>query len=72
MAEPWPDSLKAWTNSPDKTPQQGKTPGPVPSHVLTQWVEEDIDHLLEQHLGKSGNYAEGRCCDDLCSECVYE
>ena len=72
MAEPWLDSLEGWTNSPVKTPQQGKAPGPVPSHVLPKWVEEEIDHLLEQQLGKSGNYAEGRRCDDLCSECVYE
>ena len=72
MAEPWLDSLEGWTNSLVKTPQQGKAPGPVPSHVLPKWVEEEIDHLLEQQLGKSGNYAEGRRCDDLCSECVYE
>ena len=24
----------------------GKTPGPVPSQVLPQWVEEETDHLL--------------------------
>lgn len=39
--------------------------------MLYQWVEEEIDHLLEQQLGNPGNYGEGSCCDDLWSECVY-
>ena len=47
MAEPQLDSLEGWTNSPGMATGSGKTPGPVPSQVLPQWVEEETDHLLE-------------------------
>ena len=46
MAEPQMDSLEGRTNSPGMATGSGKTPGPVPSQVLPQWVEEETDHLL--------------------------
>ena len=45
-AKPQVDSLEGWTNSPGMATGSGKTPGPVLSQVLPQWVEEEIDHLL--------------------------
>ena len=44
--KPQLDSLEGWTNSPGMATGSGKTPGPVPSQVLPQWVEEETDHLL--------------------------
>ena len=45
-AEPRLDSLEGWTKSPGMATGSGKALGPVPSQVLPQWVEEEIDHLL--------------------------
>ena len=46
IAEPQPDSLEGRDNSPTMATGSGKAPGPVPSQVLPQWVEEETDHLL--------------------------
>ena len=46
IAEPPPDSLEGRTNSPGMAIGSGKAPGPVPSQVLPQRVEEETDHLL--------------------------
>ena len=59
-AEPRLDSLEGWTNSPGMATGSGKTPGPVLSQVLPQWVEEEIDHLLgaprkEHQIGRTGD-----------------
>ena len=39
-------SLEGWTNSPGMATGSGKALGPVPSQVLPQRVEEEIDYLL--------------------------
>ena len=44
-AEPQLDSLEGWTSSPGMATGSGKAPGPVPSQVLPQRVEEEA-HLL--------------------------
>ena len=40
------DSLEGRTNSPGMATGSGKALGPVPSQVLPQQVEEEIDYLL--------------------------
>ena len=45
-AKPQLDSLEGQTNSPGMATESGKAPGPVPSQVLPQRVEEETDHLL--------------------------
>ena len=39
-------SLEGWSNSPGMATGSGKALGPVPSQVLPQQVEEEIDYLL--------------------------
>ena len=39
-------SLEGWPNSPGMATGSGKALGPVPSQVLPQQVEEEIDYLL--------------------------
>ena len=45
-AEPQLDSLEGWTNSPGMATGSGRAPGPVPSQVLPQRVEEEADLLI--------------------------
>ena len=44
--KPQPGSLERQTNSPGMATGSRKAPGPVPSQVLPQRVEEETDHLL--------------------------
>ena len=45
-ARPQLYSLEGQTNSPGMATESGKAPGPVPSQVLPQQLEEETDHLL--------------------------
>ena len=46
MAKPLLDSLEGWTNLLGLATGSGKAPGPVPSQVLPQRVEEEADLLI--------------------------
>ena len=68
MAKPLRDSLEGWTNSLGMATGSGKAPGPVPSQVLPQRVEEETDHLLglpggEHQIVRTGDSGEGRHCE---------
>ena len=68
MTEHQLDSLEGRTNSPGVATGSVKAPGPVPSQVLPQQVEEEADHLLglpgrEHQIGRTGNSGEGRYLD---------
>ena len=70
MTEHQLDSLEGRTNSPGVATGSVKAPGPVPSQVLPQQVEEEADHLLglpgrEHQTGKPGDSGKGRDCDYL-------